>query len=133
MHLPFDVSRHTGLLWELFRLFSFLFAVLGAAVWAWIRRRGASSWPSVQGTVMWAKARIPAGNRGGWVGELTYSYVVEGEYYSGIHQLLARSERRAEELVEGWQGRSVVVRYSRRKSDNSLLLKDDQLGGQLGN
>ena len=83
---------------------------------------------------MWAKARTPNGDRSNrWVGELTYSYVVDGEYYSGFHHLNAFSERAAEELIEGWQGRSVMVRYSKRKPDISLLLKDDQLGGQLGN
>jgi hypothetical protein len=83
---------------------------------------------------MWTKARTPDGDRSNrWVGELTYSYIVEGEYYSGFHPLMARSERRAEELIEGWNGRSVVVRYSPRKHAISVLLKDDQLGGQLGN
>ena len=63
-----------------------------------------------------------------WVGDLTYSYVVNGEYYSGFHRIRARSERRA-----GWKGRMVVVRYSPSKHDLSALLKSDQPGGQLGN
>ena len=40
-----------------------------------------------------------------WVGDLTYSYVVNGEYYSGFHRIRARSERRAEEKIAGWKGR----------------------------
>jgi hypothetical protein len=29
-----------------------------------------------------------------WVADLIYSYVVNGEYYSGSHRIRARSERR---------------------------------------
>ena len=68
-----------------------------------------------------------------WVGNLTYSYIVNGEYYSGYHRMRARNERRAEEKIAGWKDRMVVVRYSPDKPDLSVLLKSDQPGGQLGN
>ena len=68
-----------------------------------------------------------------WVADLTYSYVVNGEYYSGFHRIRTRSERRAEEKVAGWKNRMVVVRYSPSKHDLSTLLRSDQPGGQLGN
>jgi len=68
-----------------------------------------------------------------WVGELAYAYVVNGQYYSGFYTIRARNERRAEELVAGWKGRTVVVRHSPDRHDVSVLLKSDQPGGQLGN
>lgn len=109
-----------------------LVAILAAigGVRLWMRMRKAASWPSVQGTVMSATARA-AGNT--WIGEFVYSYVVGGEYYSGSRQLRARSERRAEERIAGWKGRMVVVRYDHRHHEISVLLKEDQPGGQLGN
>ena len=107
---------------------------LGSGVWAWLRARRAQSWPSAQGRISRATAR-PAGDRHfkPWLGEFTYTYVANGEYYSGFHGIRARSERRAEELISGWKDRMVVVRYSPKKNDISVLLKSDQPGGQLGN
>jgi len=103
-------------------------------IWAWLRTRQAQSWPSTQGTIGGAVAR-PTGDRRfkPWVGELTYAYVVNGEYYSGFYQIRARSERRAEELISGWKGRMVVVRHSPTRHEISVLLRSDQPGDQLGN
>lgn len=105
-----------------------------AAIWAWFKRRHAQSWPSSQGTVMSVNARS-SGNAyvNPWVGELIYTYVVNGEYYSGHYQIGARSQRRAEERMAGWKNRMVLVRYSPDQHDLSALLKRDQPGGQLGN
>ena len=104
------------------------------ATWAWFRFRHAHSWPSAQGTIMAAQVRRSADSSlQPWVANLTYSYVVNGEYYSGFHRFRARSERRAEEKINGWKDRMVVVRYSPDKPSVSVLLKSDQPGGQLGN
>ncbi len=124
-------------LWELLPLWQelLLFAIATCGgIWAWLRARQAQSWLSTQGTVQDAIAR-PAGGRGlkPWLAKFTYTYVVNGEYYSGFHSICARTERRAEELVAGWEGRMVVVRYSPTKHDISVLLTSDQPGGQLGN
>jgi hypothetical protein len=105
----------------------------GAAAWAWFRTRHAQSWPSAQGSIMSAQARSTGKSFQPWVAELVYSYVVNGEYYSGSHRIPALSESRAEKKVEGWKNRMVVVRYSPEKHDLSALLKSDQPGGQLGN
>jgi len=68
-----------------------------------------------------------------WAANITYSYVVNGEYYSGSRQLRAFSRRRAEAKIEGWKGRMIVVRYSPERNDLSTVLQADQPGGQLGN
>ncbi|HVI08430.1 MAG TPA: hypothetical protein VND65_09065 [Candidatus Binatia bacterium] len=106
----------------------------GAAAWAWFRTRHANSWPSTQGTILSTQVQsdtdspiLP------WAAKLTYTYVVNGEYYSGFHCLRARSERRAEEKIAGWKDRMVVVRYSPTEHGLSILRKADQPGGLLGN
>jgi len=104
------------------------------AAWAWFKFRHAHSWPSAQGTIISAQAQATTDSHfQRWVGNLTYTYVVNGEYYSGFHRIRARNERRAEEKIAGWKDRMVVVRYSPDKPDLSVLLKSDQPGGQLGN
>ncbi|HYA25500.1 MAG TPA: DUF3592 domain-containing protein [Terriglobales bacterium] len=104
------------------------------AAWAWFKVRHAHSWPSAQGTIQSTKVqRATDNNILPWDAMLTYSYTVNGEYYSGYYRMRARSERRAEEKIAGWKDRMVVVRYSSDKPDMSVLLKSDQPGGQLGN
>jgi hypothetical protein len=106
-----------------------LFALSAAAGMSyWIRTRRAQSWPLTQGTLWQSNVRIQDKS---WVGELIYSYKVEGEYYSGTHLLKARSEKKAEALVEAWKGRMLLVRYAPTQPDVSVLLKGDQAGLQL--
>lgn len=107
-------------------------AVAGA--WTWFKTRHANSWPSAQGSIQSTQVRASSDSYiQPWLATLTYTYLVNGEYYSGFYRLRARSERRAEQKIEGWKGRMVVVRYSPDKHDVSTLLKSDQAGGQLGN
>jgi len=127
---PFDPWKLVPF-WREFLLFGL---AAGTGIWTWIRTRQAQSWFSAQGTIISTTVRS-AGDRQfkPWIAELTYTYVVNGEYYSGFHNLRARSERRAEELIFGWKGRMVVVRYSPKDHETSVLLKNDQPGNQLGN
>ncbi len=123
-------------LWRYWQLLGEIALLAAAAAWTWIRIRQAHSWPSVQGIVWQAQAReTERGSRffKNWVAEITYSYVVNGEYYSGVHFIGARTERRAEETVAGWKGRMLMVRYHPQKHSTSVLLRSDQPGGQLGN
>jgi len=101
----------------------------GAGIRYWIRRRRATSWPSTQGTVMSANASDRQPYRHSCLCVLSYSYAVNGDYYSGSHSIHARNERRADELATEWKGRSLVIRYSPSSHDVSVLLKDDQIGG----
>jgi hypothetical protein len=110
-----------------------LLASVGAGTWAWFRTRHAHSWPSAQGTIVGARVHSSTGSFRPWVGDLSYTYVVNGEYYSGFHHIRAHSQRRAEDRIAGWKGRMVVVRYSPNQRDLSTLLRSDQPGGQLGN
>jgi hypothetical protein len=101
----------------------------GAGIRYWIRTRQAVSWPSTQGTVWRAAARRSEKGRRGWACVLTYSYVADGQYYSGSYLIRARNEQQADELAVQWKGRSVAVRYSPTDHGVSVLLRDDQVGG----
>lgn len=128
--------RHLDLwgFWPILKDVVLLLIPAAGGAWAWFKFRHAHSWPSAQGTVVAAQVQRRAGSYlQPWVAQLTYTYIVNGEYYSGSFPMRARNERSAEEKVAGWKGRMVVVRYSPEKHDLSVLLKDDQPGGQLGN
>jgi hypothetical protein len=93
-----------------------------AGAWAWFKTRHAHSRPSAQETILSSRVQSSADSYiQPWVADLTYTYVVNGEYYSGFDRIRARSERRAEEKIAGWKGRTVVVRYSSDKHDLSAL------------
>jgi len=111
-----------------------LLAPAGAAAWTWFKFRSAHSWPSAQATIRSTQV-IRSGDQYiyPWAANLTYTYIVNGEYYSGAYRLKARTEQRAQEKVEGWKDRMIVVRYSPDKPDLSTILKSDQPGGQIGN
>jgi hypothetical protein len=134
---PFQATTvKTYDLWNYWQPLTEIGAVVAAAIYAWIRVRQAYSWPSTQGTVWQAQAcETEQGSRftKNWAAEITYSYVVDGEYYSGIHRIGARTQRGADEKVAGWKGRMLIVRYHPSKHTVSVLLKSDQPGGQLGN
>lgn len=122
-----------GLLPILKDLVLLLLPAAGAA-WAWLKFRHAQSWPSAQGPIMSARVQHSGDSYiQPWIACLSYTYIVNGEYYSGSHRFRARTERRAEEKIAGWKDRMVVVRYSPDKHDLSVLLRSDQPGGQLGN
>jgi hypothetical protein len=110
-----------------------LLAGVATGILAWLKARRAQSWPSTQGTVMGVRSRSVGGIYKPWSGELSYNYVVNGEYFSGFHQIRTFSQKRADALTFGWKGRMLVVRYSPSKHETSVLLRSDQPGGQLGN
>ncbi|MFZ0137751.1 MAG: DUF3592 domain-containing protein [Candidatus Sulfotelmatobacter sp.] len=111
----------------------FLLVGLAGGVLAWLKARRAQSWPSTKGTVMHVTSRSIGGIYKPWIGEFSYTYIVNGEYFSGFHQIRAFSQKRADALTLGWKGRMLVVRYSPSSYRTSALLKSDQPGGQLGN
>lgn len=106
---------------------------LVGGVLAWLRARRAQSWPSTQGTVMGVRSKNVGGIYKPWIGEFSYNYIVNSEYFSGFHQIRASTEKRADALTLGWKGRMLVVRYSPSSHETSVLLRSDQPGGQLGN
>jgi uncharacterized protein DUF3592 len=107
----------------------------GGAFMLWKRRQSARHWPQAHGTVQFAECiGYPKGLGERWVVDVYYSYMADGEYYSGQHQLPASGEDRAHEMCREMKGQGVSVRYSRKAPAISVLLADDQmsfLGEQL--
>ncbi|HEY1462976.1 MAG TPA: hypothetical protein VGF44_06130 [Terriglobales bacterium] len=92
----------------------------------WVRRT-AKTWPITQGSIEHVRARTLDKDEGrGWVGELAYSYIVNGQYFAGFHHFTAKSEEHADELIEGWKDRKVMIRYRMDKPEISALLLDEQ-------
>ena len=62
----------------------------------------AKNWPYVYGTVEHAEAKVMGqGKTAYWVGELAYSYAIDGDYYSGVHHFSAKNEDQAWGIVRG--------------------------------
>lgn len=105
-----------------------VFSALGAGVFAWFKTRRAQSWLSTQGTLADVTSRNLGGLYKPWIVKFTYSYIVNGEYFSGFHRIRCQRAKRAESLASAWKGRPVVIRYSPSKHDVSALLWSDQPG-----
>jgi hypothetical protein len=90
-------------------------------------QRRAEGWPSASGWVEWAAPiMVGEGRSAYWAGEVTYSYSVGGEYYSGHFQFPVSGEDAAWKAVQGWKGRRVLIRYSPGDPSKSVLVEDEQ-------
>ena len=88
---------------------------------------GARGWPIAQGTIEHAGPKtIGEGRTAYWVGELSYSYSVDGEYYAGVAYLPASNEDDAYEATRGWKDRRVHVRVMPGKPERSVLVLKEQ-------
>jgi hypothetical protein len=112
------------------------FAVIAAIVWAirhlavatdrHVQKLG-SDWPVAQGTPsMPASKNDGRGSHWMLVGELSYSYSVDGEYYAGVTHLRASNEDAAYEATRGWRDRKVKVRYMSSNPETSVLVVLDE-------
>jgi Protein of unknown function (DUF3592) len=106
----------------------------------WIIRRGrkpkiqqleaqARTWPRAEGTVSEChvkRAEDPPDSWYVWQVELRFSYVANGEYYSGTSVLPPETEVEATELAQRWKDRKLVVRYLADYPSKSVVLMEDQ-------
>jgi hypothetical protein len=97
---------------------------------SWRRRaavRRAQNWPKIRGLGLWAQAEsTKITSRAIWSAEISYNFVVDGEYYSGFASLPAEDEGHAEGLALGWKDREILVRYRPGRPMESTLLLEDQ-------
>jgi hypothetical protein len=56
----------------------------GTAITMWYRKRSARFWPIAYGKVEYVSS---GENNGTWLTDITYSYSVANEFYSGQHQI----------------------------------------------
>lgn len=71
-----------------------------------------------------------------WFSDLSYSYKVGTEFYSGHFRLGARNEEQADQQVLTWKGQSLTIRYSPKKPEISVVRMEDQsslAGAELHN
>ncbi len=83
------------------------------------RDASAQTWPMTQATVESGRV-VPAG-QGYVLGEISYSYSVSNEYYSGVCERSFNSERRATGFVEALKGKTILANYSSRDHGASRL------------
>jgi hypothetical protein len=95
----------------------------GTSVVLWLRKRGARQWPMVYGKVEYASSFVDGAK---WVTDISYSYGVAGEFYSGQFKVESRSERRADDVEARWKDQPVCVRYSPRETAISVVREEDQ-------
>jgi hypothetical protein len=67
-------------------------------------------------------------NNGTWIIDISYSYTVAREFFSGQFPLKARNEQKANETIVRWKDQSISVRYSPRKPGISVVRIEDQAG-----
>jgi hypothetical protein len=98
----------------------------------WRKTRGWQSWPSKEGTVETSEVQEISTRAGSYfVVDLGYSYLVNGEYYSGH---LIQREPEPYEYARAMKDSKVMVRFHPEKPESSKLEIDAGRGilGLLG-
>lgn len=118
--------NHDSLWWfELARdAIGFLLAA-GAGIALWLRKRSAGVWPTTFGKV---ESVSSYQDNLIWHTDISYSYSVGPDFYSGHFQLDSRSEQRANQEEQRWKGQSIQVRYSPKDPKVSVIRSEDQVG-----
>lgn len=84
--------------------------------------KGAASWPLTESTVEFVDVLAEGGRRNRhYVGELAYSYCVEGHYYSGFYRRRFQTEKDARAFVESFRGKNVPVQFKPEDPEISLM------------
>ena len=106
--------------------------IIDLSAWAELTSRlGARNWPVIKGRVEYG---IVAQHRDpetwflfpNYTAEVSYSYSVSGEYYSGHIERSFFRESSAQKFVQNFRGKGVFVRYNQSSPEISVLRKSDQ-------
>lgn len=105
----------------------------------WLRSLRSSSWPTVTATI--ETGDVIAVRSAGLLkdtaeyanAEIGYSYVVNGERYSGYWTKQFFDEQAAWEFVGSWRGRSVTIRCRESEPQESAFRLRDQNSAQTAN
>jgi len=96
----------------------------------WVEKRlqkEAINWPSTEARVDYAEPRISdVDDRAHWVGELHYSYSIDGCAYSASHYFRACGEEDAKQQVELWRGRKLITHYFPGNPARSVFIESEQ-------
>lgn len=99
--------------------------VAGVGIRLWFRKRSSRHWPITFGKVESASTYQ---DNFKWLTDVSYSYSVESNFYSGQFQLRCLSERKANDQELRWHGRTITVRYSPRQPHISVVRTENQDG-----
>ena len=92
----------------------------------WWRRVCSNGWPIVHGRLHTSNI-YPEGNL--WLAEVSYSYAVNGEYYSGYSKMHFANEDDAEEFANRFlRDMTLFIRHKPRRPEVSVIRSDDQMG-----
>lgn len=97
------------------------------AAWNWLSASGSGEWPLAQATVTDNPVRV--NGFGGNKVEIVYSYRVEGELYTGLHEEPGFMGSDTEYMERFAKGRTFVVRVKPGKPEVSMVRDDDQGDG----
>ena len=83
--------------------------------------------PSADAIVDYAEPKIAGDDENThWVGDLHYSYSVNGNSYSASHYFRASGNDDAEDLVKEWRSRRIVVHYFPGNPSRSVFIPQEQ-------
>jgi len=102
-------------------------AYLFKSIWTWSASFGVGKWATADAVVTGDPVRVE-GFFGATV-EIVYSYRVEGELYTGLHEELAFMGSDSEYMERFTKGRTFVVRVKPGEPEVSVVRDDDQGDG----
>ena len=101
-----------------------LLAFVGPSLLRRWRLRDTAGWPKGEGVVGSAAWNYGKGKRRSVpIAEVEYSYVVEGERYSGYWRSAFRDPTRATDFVDEARGRRLELRYRKTKPSKSFVVR----------
>ena len=104
--------------------FDIVIGFLIRTVVRFVKLRSSEEWPVENGTI--CAATCPAWKYGGPVAELGYTYIHNGEYYSGVHTKAFMLKSSAEEYVSRIHiGSQIAVRVKPTDPQTSVVAVDE--------
>jgi hypothetical protein len=101
------------------------FTVLGALLYR-VRQNNAQSWPRAEATVGSASVgETKADNEKVWYVRVSYSFDVNGAFYSGMTDRMVSSPEAAREMAPKIAGKKFPVRYKQGKPDTSVVIEEE--------
>lgn len=101
------------------------FGIISGLIGWWLlalKKRRAESWPMTHARV---ERGLVESTDTGYYAELSYSYQVNGDFFSGFFQKTFRMRRFAEEFVSMTEGQQLFVRYHPEKPEVSVIRDQD--------
>jgi hypothetical protein len=104
-------------------VFAIAAPLIGIEFFRWLRFHGSDSWPTTEGTIEVANVReVHTRSSHYFKVEMGYSYLVNGEYYSGRFTKDFDREAEAWDYAKAMKGRIAPIRYNPAKIECSRII-----------